>query len=207
MTEGPARALSSRNGADSQPKALLAFKGSVSISKRKYLHLVVAAAMSALALLLVACGGDDSSDSANGVAAVETEAADGADVQTDAGEAIDLSAMTDGECLKVGNALTGVISRGMVGDFGENLATFRSFVSGAPDATRSEIDTFLNAYEEAVAMLDGAGISLTDAEAMQDPGTQTKVNEANSIVETTEVEAGLQAAEDFLFETCPVLAG
>lgn len=165
-----------------------------------------------VALVFTACGGDDSADPADGAGAESAiaEAVEGGEDAAsagDSGEAIDPSSMSDSDCLAVGNSLTGVLARGMTGDFESDLATVRSFVAGAPESERREIETFLDAYESSVQILDGAGISLSDVSAMQEEGAQEIVNEATALTEAPEVEAGIQAAEDYLFTTCPVLAG
>lgn len=134
-------------------------------------------------------------------AETEEEEDDSSDVEAGSANGMDPAAMTDSECLHVGNALTGIISRGLVGSFDVDLATFRTFAMGAPEQARAEITTALDAYEASYRLTDDAGIDLSDAASIQ--AGQDTVTAANELVETPEVEAALQTTENFFFEACP----
>ena len=177
------------------------------------------AVLFAMGLLFTACSsGDSTADDANGSVATTAGAegvapADGATGDpsgsdgSDAAGAMDISALSDSDCLAIGNALTGVVSRGMTAGFADDLATFRSFAAAAPEATAAEIAVFLDAYEASHRLLDDAGVNPADPASMQEDGAQGAVVDAKAMVETAEVQAALAATEEFLFTTCPVLEG
>lgn len=175
--------------------------------------LAVILPLTTASLLVVACGDDDEGSAAQ--RADTPEVTDGADDERgsgaaddsdrDAGEVdvIDISSLTDTECLKLGNALTTVVSRGVIGDFAADLATFRSFAAGAQAETHDDFETFLGAYEASYRLLDDAGVSLSDASSVE--ANRETMNAAKQLIETAEVEAALAAAEAAFFDACPVL--
>lgn len=176
---------------------------------RRFLALVLSTA--AACLLLVACGnGDEGSTSTPADdAATETDAPaddtsdDEAEAGTNEAEAMDISSLSDFECLKIGNALTAIVGRGVIGDVDQGLATVRSFGAGAPAETHADFDTALDAYEESYRMLEDAGISLAAASDVH--ANQDTVDAATALIEAPEVEAALEAVEEVFFDACPTM--
>lgn len=174
--------------------------------------LATALAVTLACLPLAACGNDDDSSAAPRSEDIPADAGD-ADENGDSGseagsvsgdvDAVDHSSLSDVECLKIGNALTGIFGRGIIGDFDEDMATFRSFAAGAPADTQGDFDTFLGAYESSYKMLDDAGIALNNASDVMD--NQETVNAATEMIETPEVESAIAVVENVFFEACPMM--
>lgn len=186
---------------------------------RKHLG-IFAVVFAVLGFVLVACGNDDADDSADAPGAnadtnVEAEATDDSSTgeTTDNGvsdgrttEPMDISSLSTSECLDLGrSALPGIYARGMVSDFEGKLATFRSFAAAAPAETQAEITVLLDAYEASYNVIIDAGIDPSDPQSFVNDGSNDVMNEAEALVETPEVEAAGEAAEEFLYEVCPML--
>lgn len=186
---------------------------------RKHLG-IFATIVAVLGLVLVACGNDDSDNSADaqGVDAetnVEAEATDDSSSRETTenaarnggtAEPMDISSLSTSDCLDLGrSAFPGVYARGMVSDFEGKLATLRSFAAAAPAETEAEITVFLDAYEASYNVIIDAGIDPSDPQSFVNDGSNEVMNEAEALVETPEVEAAGEAAEAFLYEVCPML--
>lgn len=179
-------------------------------------------AVTVLSVLLSACGGDPgASETAGGApsqapeaAVVEEGAADEAatgDTEPtgaapgDAG-AMDLSSMSNSECLNVAGAMTTVMGRGIIGDFEADLATVRSFIAGAPGDVRDQIQIVLDAFEASHQVFVDAGVDPGSAESMSAEGAREATVAAEALIETPEVESALERWEPFLYDVCPQLA-
>jgi len=120
-------------------------------------------------------------------------------------DVMDVSDLSDTECLRIGRSLPGILGLGVTSGFEEKLATFRSFAAGTPGGTPAEIENFLDTYEAGYRMLAEAGVDFGDIESMQAADVQDVIRATKELTETPELDAAIEAAEELLFEACPML--
>jgi len=167
----------------------------------------IVALLAGVALLVSACGGGSSDESAGSVSSEGSAPATTAGSGSSGSADIEFGGEFDGSvkaCSELSAAFASLAlgpSMAFVGGE-ESLAELRAQLGGQTFRVPAELEDAFGVIDDAYAELEAALGGATINDAMTDPAAMQRIEEASAVYDTAEVQAALDQVGEFLEANC-----